>query len=241
MHGFVDILNNTTIPLVFRVSALAVAFAMSNSPWGVLNRLPLPLAVRVLLTCVLLDLFLYVNHHAQHSVPLLWRLHQMHHTDGDVDLSTGLRFHPGDVFLTQAAYLVVVAVLAPPPIGVLCAELFNLAQAMFSHGNVTLPPRLESMVRLVLVTPEFHRVHHSINAAEQRSNLGVLFSFWDRLFHTYRHKPEAGEEGLRFGLEEVTAAQSVQPLTMLALPFAAGPRPNPQHHGILQADGTQAQ
>jgi sterol desaturase/sphingolipid hydroxylase (fatty acid hydroxylase superfamily) len=143
-------------------------------------------------------------------------------------VATGFRFHPGEVLIGQGIFLLAIAVLAPPPFAVFCYELANIAQNAWSHANLRLPERFEKALGLVLVTPEFHRIHHSIEAAEQRSNLAILFSFWDRLFHTYRAHPNAGEENLSFGLEEVTAAQSIQPLAMLALPFATparDPRP----------------
>jgi len=225
-HGFLTSLTDAITILVFRIGGVAVAFAVSGSAYGVLNHASLPFPIEVLVTFLLLDLFQYGNHYLRHSIPLIWRFHQVHHSDGDVDFSTGFRFHPGEVLLTQAGYLLVIAALAPAPLAVLCYELLNIAQALFSHANLRLLPGIERALGLVLVTPEFHRIHHSVDVAEQRCNLGVLFSFWDRLFHTYRASPQAGEDRLQLGVDEVAAAESVRPLTMLALPFI---RRTPRH------------
>jgi sterol desaturase/sphingolipid hydroxylase (fatty acid hydroxylase superfamily) len=222
LNGFFLVLADITTSLVFRVSAVGLAITLSKSGYGVLNRSWIPLLFQVLLTFLLLDFMQFVNHYLRHSVPWLWRLHQVHHADRDFDLSTGVRFHPGEVLFTQGMYLLAIAATAPAPAIVACFELCNIVQALVSHANIALPPSIERTLGLVLVTPERHRIHHSTDAGEQRSNLGVLFSFWDRLFHTYRHNPRAGEAGLQFGIEDVTALQSGRPLTMLALPFLQG-------------------
>lgn len=222
LHGFLLVVTNATSVMIFRVSAVALAFAVSSSPYGLLNRSSIPYSLRVLLTFLLLDFIQYADHYLRHSVPLLWRFHQVHHADRDVDLSTGVRFHPGDILFTQGIYLLTIAALAPPALAVLCFELCNVAQGLFSHANLALPPRIERALRLVLVTPEFHRIHHSTDTADQRSNLAVLFSFWDRLFRTGRDEPRCGQERVQFGLEDVSETQSIRPLAMLALPFVSG-------------------
>jgi sterol desaturase/sphingolipid hydroxylase (fatty acid hydroxylase superfamily) len=234
LHGFLLILAGTTTSLLFRVSAVALAVAVGRSPYGVLNRPWLPFAFRAPLTFLLLDFVQYANHYLRHSVPLLWRIHQLHHADRDVDLSTGARFHPGEVWFTQGVYLLVIAATAPPPFVVLCFELYNIVQAFLSHANISLPPRIEGALRLIQVTPGLHRIHHSVEAADQRANLGVVFSFWDRFFHTYRGHPRCGEDRLQFGLQEVSATQSVQLLPMLALPFLSRTAPLSTSSGAEQ-------
>ena len=183
-----------------------------NRPW-------IPAGIRFLLAFLLLDFIQYAAHYLRHSIPLLWRFHQVHHADHDVDLSTGVRFHPGDILFTQGVYLLTIAALAPPVLAVLCFELCSVAQALFSHANVALPPRIEKAVRLLVVTPEFHQIHHSTDAADQGSNLAVLFSCWDRLCGTCRRRARTGASELFYGVAEVSAEQSIRPLTMLALPF----------------------
>jgi sterol desaturase/sphingolipid hydroxylase (fatty acid hydroxylase superfamily) len=217
-HGFLTALTDGIIILILPIGAVAVAFAVKNSPYGLLNNTSVPFPVGALLAVLLLDLSQYATHYLRHVIPLLWRFHQAHHSDRDIDFSTGFRFHPGEVLFTQGAYLFAVAVLAPAPIVVACYEIVNVAQSLLSHANVRIPPRVERALELALVTPGFHGIHHSLDAAEQMCNMGVLFSFWDRVFHTHRARSSEGKE-LRFGLEEVTAAQSIEPLTVLALPF----------------------
>ena len=219
LNGFLLILSGTTNFLVFPISAVALAAAVNGSPYGLLNRTWIPFSFRVVLAFLLLDFVQYANHYLRHAVPLLWRFHQLHHADRDVDLSTGVRFHPGEVLFTQGIYLLVIVVTAPPALAVLCFELCNIVQALFSHANLSLPPRIERTLRLIQVTPAMHRIHHSQDAADQQSNLAVVFSFWDRIFGTYRGVPNRRENRLEFGLEQVSANQSLRPLAMLALPF----------------------
>ena len=147
--------------LVYRGSVVAVAVAVANSKFGVLNRPWLPLATRWILGFVLLDLLRYVLHRAFHSVPLLWRVHQVHHSDPDVDLSTGLRNHPLEAIVVQGVFCLAIAVLAPPPSAVLAMEFVALLQAFFSHANADLPAWMERLVGMIVVTPRMHRVHHS--------------------------------------------------------------------------------
>jgi len=229
LNGLLLFLANITTFLVFPVSAVALSAAVRSSPYGVLNGAWLAYPVRAVLAFLLLDLFRYATHYLQHAVPLLWRFHRVHHADRDLDLSTGVRFHPGEALFTHGVYLLVIAATAPPAFVVLCSELCNIAQAFFSHANLTLPSRVEKTLRMIQVTPEIHRIHHSQDPGDQRCNLAVIFSFWDRLFRTYRSFSNLGEDQLEFGLEEISASQSLRPLAMLTLPFyrrtgAAGER-----------------
>jgi len=217
LNGFLLVLTDATTSLVFRVGAVALAFTLRKSGY-VLNLPWLPAFLHALLTFLVLDFVQYLSHYLRHSIPLLWRLHKVHHSDQDIDLSTGVRFHPGEVLFTQGMHLLTIAATAPPPAVVACFELCDIVQALFSHANISLTLSLERTLGLIIVTPERHRIHHSKDAADQGSNLAVLFSFWDRLFHTSRQN-RTGEDRLQFGIEEVTAAESVRPLTLLSLPF----------------------
>jgi sterol desaturase/sphingolipid hydroxylase (fatty acid hydroxylase superfamily) len=235
-HIVVKILNDVIGILVFRVGAVAFAFAVSRNDYGILNRPWIPLWISVIATFVLLDLVHYAGHYLLHSVPWLWRLHQVHHADREIDASTGVRFHPGETLFSNGLHFLAIAALAAPPIAVLFAELFGIVESLFSHANVTLPKRFEAVLRKILVTPRFHEIHHSISASDQQSNFSIVFPVWDRLFGTYRDAPELGEERIRFGLEEVSAEQSVRPVAMLALPF----RPTMQSTSPPQSPATSA-
>lgn len=219
LNGFLLILTSITTSLAFRASAVVVAASVADSPYGLLNRSSIPFSVRAVLAFLLLDLVQYFDHYLRHAIPLLWRFHKVHHSDGDLDFSTGLRFHPGEVLFTQGVYLLAIAVAAPPASVVLCFELCNIAQALFSHANINLPPRFERLLQLIQVTPRFHEIHHSRHGVDQRSNFAVMFSFWDRLFRTYREHSGSEGEPLALGVADVTPAESVRPWAMLTLPF----------------------
>jgi sterol desaturase/sphingolipid hydroxylase (fatty acid hydroxylase superfamily) len=167
----------------------------------------------------LLDLLRYGQHYVYHAVPVLWRIHQVHHADPDYDWSTSLRFHPGEVLLTQGIYLAVIAVLAPPAMAVLCLEFADVVENIFVHANVAVPGWIDNRLRRWLVTPDMHRIHHSDEFSEQNSNFGVVFPWWDRLFRTYRQEPAGGHVNMRVGLHEVDVRQGVSLIGMLALPF----------------------
>ena len=205
--------------------ASAVLFASSISPdrWGFLHSPNLPILPRVIATLLLLDLLRFSVHRAFHSVPALWRIHQVHHSDHDLDLTTGFRFHPLEGLLNQAALLLAIVILAPPPIGVLISELVLVAQNFLSHANVTITPALEAPLRYIFITPHLHRAHHSIEAEAQNSNFGTSFSCWDRLFRSYRHAPLTGDRETALGLREVDVRKSTELPYLLALPFRARP------------------
>lgn len=215
---------------VYRASVVAVAVAVANSKFGLLNRPWLPLAARWILGFVLLDLVRYGLHRAFHSVPLLWRVHQVHHSDPDVDLSTGLRNHPLETIAAQGALCLTIAVLAPPPSAVLAMELVALLQAVFSHANANLPVWMERLVGTLVVTPRMHRVHHSEEMREQNANLGEVFPWWDHVFGTYLARPAAGFDDMRFGLEGSQNPTCAGLLFMLTQPF----RPIPQSSNELE-------
>jgi sterol desaturase/sphingolipid hydroxylase (fatty acid hydroxylase superfamily) len=179
--------------LVVRVlvpgSALALAMVAASEGWGLFNRLALPAWLALLAAVVLLDLIVYLQHVLFHSVPLLSRLHAVHHADPDFDLTTGIRFHPLEILLSALIKLGAVAALGAPVAAVLAFEVLLNATAMFNHANVSLPAWLEPWVRRALVTPDMHRVHHSVIEAERNSNYGSCLSVWDRLLGTYTPAP----------------------------------------------------
>jgi sterol desaturase/sphingolipid hydroxylase (fatty acid hydroxylase superfamily) len=209
------------VGLLFRTSPLLVAATVSASPYGLLNRSALPFAIRWVAAVLILDLTRYAQHRLLHSIPLLWRLHQVHHTDEHFDLTIGVRFHPIESAVTYASYLSVVALVAPPFEAALVVELASVAQNFFSHANVKIPDSLEPNLRRILITPEMHRLHHSVLVQEQNTNFGAILPWWDRLFGTYRHQPAGGHERLRFGLRELETGSEFTLMRLLAMPFVA--------------------
>jgi sterol desaturase/sphingolipid hydroxylase (fatty acid hydroxylase superfamily) len=199
-------------------SAVMVASLVQSSPYGVLNRDFMPFSVRCVLTFFIVDLIRYAQHYLYHSIPVLWRLHQVHHSDADYDLTTSLRFHPGEAILTQGSYLAAIALLAPPPVAVLFGEMVLVFQTFFGHANAVIPARFDALLRLLLVTPDMHRIHHSEEFQEQQSNYGGILSWWDRLFGTYVAAPAKGED-MKIGLRGFPIADTNRIYTMLALPF----------------------
>jgi len=173
----------------------------------------------VLACVVLLDLAIYAQHVLFHAVPLLWRLHMVHHADRDIDVTTGLRFHPGEILLSMLIKMAVVALLGAPVAAVVIFEVVLNAMAMFNHANARLPQVLDTRLRRLLVTPDMHRVHHSIVRDETNRNFGFNLSWWDRLFGTYRAQPAAGHVQMTIGLEQFQQAETYRLRWMLALPF----------------------
>jgi sterol desaturase/sphingolipid hydroxylase (fatty acid hydroxylase superfamily) len=212
-------LTQIAVAALFPVGDAAFALLVSRSPYGLLNGSWLPYALRFAVAILLLDLLRYGVHYAFHNIRVLWRIHQVHHSDPDFDLTTGVRNHPGEVLITQAAYLAAVAVLAPPVLAVIAVEFVTGMQNVFSHANMRLPAGLEKLLRPLLITPDVHRIHHSDEFGEQNSNFGFLFPWWDRLFHTYRSEPALGHEGMGIGLRGFQDRRSMNPLHLLAMPF----------------------
>jgi sterol desaturase/sphingolipid hydroxylase (fatty acid hydroxylase superfamily) len=215
----VNILSRFLIP----ATALLTAISIPADRWGLLNSASIPFPIRFTAAFLLLDLVHYCQHYIFHSVPFLWRVHQVHHADPDFDLTTGLRFHPVESLLAQGSSLAVVAAVAPPAEAVLAIELGTMVQNLFAHANVTLPGWLDSPVRKVLITPNMHRVHHSMDVLEQNTNYGTILPFWDRLFGTYRHASAAPEQTMRVGLEGMDTQSALSFFQQIALPFR---RPN---------------
>jgi sterol desaturase/sphingolipid hydroxylase (fatty acid hydroxylase superfamily) len=173
------------------------------------------------LALLLLDFVKYATHWTYHSVPFLWRVHQVHHSDPDFDVSTGTRVHPIEVVLTQGVYLGVIAIFAPPVLGVLIAELAGAFQSFFGHANASLPGWMEKPLRVLFVTPDMHRIHHSEEVVEQFRNLGEIFPWWDRLFRTYLAAPAAGQDAMVVGLKGYQNNGSLGVAFMLKQPFVS--------------------
>lgn len=193
-HGMLFTLNAVLVAVVLRINPVVAAVAAAHSRFGVLNKIWIPFVVRCVLAVLLLDLVKYAVHRAHHSVPWLWRVHVVHHSDPDFDVSTAARAHPIEMLLTQGATLAAIGLLAAPPVAVLGAELLACFQSFFEHANASLPSWIEKLVRRLIVTPDMHRIHHSQDASEQSRNLGEIFPWWDRMLGTYCARPKAGDE-----------------------------------------------
>jgi sterol desaturase/sphingolipid hydroxylase (fatty acid hydroxylase superfamily) len=203
----------------YRASPVVIAASFAGSTFGVLNKPWLPFAARCILALLLLDLVKYALHRACHSVVLLWRMHQVHHSDPDFDVSTAFRVHPIELIFTQFGYFGAIAILAAPPVAVLIAELASTFQGFFGHANARLPQWLEKPVRVIFVTPDMHRIHHSEEIREQNRNLGDIFPWWDHLFGTYVSAPAAGPAEMITGLKGFQNPRSLSFAFMLRQPF----------------------
>jgi sterol desaturase/sphingolipid hydroxylase (fatty acid hydroxylase superfamily) len=218
-------IDTLLVRFIFPLTAVAWAGFMTAQGWGLLNAVELPAWLAVIIAFVLLDLAIYAQHVAFHAVPWLWRLHRMHHADLEFDVTTGLRFHPGEILLSMAIKFLAIAILGAPVLAVLLFEVALNATSMFSHSNVRLPLGIDRWLRRIIVTPDMHRVHHSVAREETDSNYGFNLSLWDRLFRTYRAAPKAGHDGMTIGLPDFRDRRELWIDRMLAQPLSnAKPR-----------------
>ncbi len=194
------VLDAVLVRLLVPIAAVGMAVVAAQRGWGLLNITPWPRWLETLIGFLALDLAIYGQHVAFHRVPLLWRLHRMHHADLDIDVSTGLRFHPFEIVLSMLVKIAVVVLVGAPAVAVVAFEVVLNATSMFNHTNAAMPLWLDRVVRLLVVTPDMHRVHHSVLRHETDSNFGFNLPWWDRLFGTYRAAPEAGHERMTIGL-----------------------------------------
>jgi sterol desaturase/sphingolipid hydroxylase (fatty acid hydroxylase superfamily) len=215
----VVVLDTVLVRLLFPTTAVGLALVAEAQGWGLLHALALPIWVSVPLAVLALDLAIYLQHVLFHAVPALWRLHRMHHADLEFDVTTGARFHPIEILLSMGIKLGVVAALGAPAFAVLAFEVLLNATSMFNHSNVRMPAWLDRVLRWIVVTPDMHRVHHSIAVRETNSNFGFNLPWWDRLFGTYRDQPAAGHEGMTIGIEQFRDPAEQRLDHMLTQPF----------------------
>jgi sterol desaturase/sphingolipid hydroxylase (fatty acid hydroxylase superfamily) len=221
------VLDTLVLRVVFPTAAVGMALSAESHGWGLFHTLGVPAWLAIILSVILLDLAIYLQHVLFHAVPVLWRLHRMHHADLEFDVTTGVRFHPIEILLSMAIKLGIVAALGTPAVAVLIFEVLLNATSMFNHGNVHLPGRLDRMLRWLVVTPEMHRVHHSAVPRETNSNFGFNLPWWDRLFGTYRPQPAAGHEGMTIGIEQFRDARELRLDRLLLQPFRDDDRSYP--------------
>jgi sterol desaturase/sphingolipid hydroxylase (fatty acid hydroxylase superfamily) len=216
------VLNSVLLKVVLPVAAVEFAATGTSRGWGLLSAVDLPFWAEFLLAVAILDFAIYLQHVMFHAVPALWRLHRMHHADLDFDVTTGARFHPVEILLSMIIKFAAIAALGPPAVAVLVFEILLNGTAMFNHANARLPLGLDRWLRWFVVTPDMHRVHHSILPYETNSNFGFNLPWWDRLFGTYRDQPAAGHQGMTIGIEQFRDGRDLR-LDRLLLQPLRGP------------------
>jgi sterol desaturase/sphingolipid hydroxylase (fatty acid hydroxylase superfamily) len=214
------VLNTLVLRLLFPAAAAGVAATAQTQEWGAFNYYQISFPMAVVISVVVMDAVIYLQHVMVHAVPVLWRLHRVHHADLDYDVTTGARFHPLEIILSMLIKFATILLLGPPVVAVVIFEVLLNATAMFNHGNVKLPGAIDSVLRLFVVTPDMHRVHHSVEDDEANSNFGFNLPWWDRLFGTYRNQPRAGHEGMDIGIHKYNDPRQVSWLPgILMFPF----------------------
>jgi len=227
----VTALNTALVRLIVPAGAVGFALEVERHRWGLLHNVDLARFAAIFIGFLVLDLVIYVQHVMFHAVPALWRVHRMHHADLDFDVTTGGRFHPIEILLSLVFKLGVVAALGPPAVAALIFEVALNGTSMFNHSNFRIPEKIDAWLRLLLVTPDMHRVHHSIAIRETNSNFGFNFPWWDRLLGTYRAQPEAGHEGMTIGINLFRDRKELRLDRMLMQPFSAGVGDYPNSRG----------
>jgi len=216
-------LNTLLTRLLFPAAAVGMAAFTAEHGWGLLNHLQVPFWLAVTVAVITMDFVIWLQHVMMHAVPALWRLHRVHHADLDYDVTTGARFHPLEIILSLLIKFAAIAVLGAPVMAVILFEIILNGMALFNHANVRLPRALDRALRWLVVTPDMHRVHHSVEDDETNSNFGFNLSWWDRLLGTYRVQPRGGHPGMSLGIRDYRAPREVIWLPgLLALPFRGG-------------------
>ncbi len=214
-------LNTSLLRVLFPVAAVGVAGYAQLLQWGLFNRVEVHPVIAMLVSVIVLDMAIYLQHVMFHALPVLWRLHRVHHADLDFDVTTGARFHPVEILLSMLIKFAVIVLLGPPLAAVVVFEVLLNAMSMFNHSNVWMPPVLDNILRRLIVTPDMHRVHHSHLADETNSNFGFNLSVWDRIFGTYRAQPAAGHTGMVIGIDTFRdPASCVKISGILLMPFS---------------------
>ncbi len=216
-------IDSLALRLVFSGTAVYIASLNESGGIGILNQVGLPYWLAIVAGVVLLDLIIYLQHAIFHALPVFWRLHMMHHTDLDFDTTTGVRFHPLEILLSMGIKIGAVFIFGIAPLAVVLFEILLNATSLFNHGNVRLAQAIDRVLRFFVVTPEMHRVHHSVIIRETNSNFGFNLPWWDRLFGTYRSAPAAGHEGMTIGLSHYRIPGELTLYRLLVLPFTGTP------------------
>jgi sterol desaturase/sphingolipid hydroxylase (fatty acid hydroxylase superfamily) len=215
------IIDTVAVRLLFPVLPVALAQVAEVRGWGLFNVFQMAPWLRILLSFVILDFIIYLQHLLFHFTPALWRVHRMHHTDLDLDVTSGNRFHPLEIMISMVIKMGAVVLLGTPALAVFIFEVVLNACAMFNHGNIKLPAAFDKLLRLFIVTPDMHRVHHSTLVRETNSNFGFNLPWWDRICGTYRPQPEKGHLDMTIGLKEFRDPQRLTLFRLLIQPFTS--------------------
>lgn len=213
------VINTAVVKFLFPVAAVGMAVIAAQRQWGLFNNVSVPYGVALVLSVVILDFVIYLQHIMFHAVPVLWRLHMMHHADLDFDLTTGSRFHPIEIIISMLVKIAVVVLIGAPAVSVIISEVLLNGTSMFNHSNLFVPVGIDRVLRLFVVTPDMHRVHHSVFDYETNSNFGFNVPWWDRLMGTYRNQPKLGHEGMTIGLNQFRDPSRLTLPKILVLPF----------------------
>ena len=219
-HLGITVIDSLVVRILGPLTAIAVAIWAANKGIGLFNLTQWPLWLEIVLAFILLDCAIYWQHVISHRVPFFWRFHKVHHTDRDLDASSAVRFHPVEILLSMLYKCGVVLIIGPAALAVLIFEIVLNASAIFNHANLKLPLGVDKILRLFIVTPDMHRVHHSVIESETNRNFGFNLSVWDRLFRSYKAQPEGGHDGMTIGLSEHQSEAPSQLFWSLKLPFA---------------------
>jgi sterol desaturase/sphingolipid hydroxylase (fatty acid hydroxylase superfamily) len=213
-------INSLAVKVGFVLGAVGIASGAREQHWGLFNIFAPPRWLEVILSVLLMDLAIYLQHVLFHALPMLWRLHMVHHADPDFDVTTGLRFHTLEIGLSMGIKAAAIVLLGASPLAVLTFEVLLNISSMFSHSNVMMPAWLDAVLRWVVVTPDMHRVHHSVIKEEANSNFGFNVPWWDYLLGTYRAQPKAGHDLMRIGVSQIAPKKAVWLHWLILLPFA---------------------
>ena len=212
-------IDTAIVRLLFPSLPVGIAFIAGQREWGLLNTLDISPVVSFIAGLVMLDFAIYLQHVLFHKLPILWRIHRMHHTDLDLDVTSGNRFHPLEIVISVGIKMGAIILTGAPALSVLAFEIILNATSMFNHGNIVIPQPVDRWLRLLVVTPDMHRIHHSVIPRETNSNYGFNLPWWDRICGTYREQPEAGHEGMTIGLKEFRDPDALTLPRLLMLPF----------------------
>ena len=219
--------NSLVMRWTFPLLATGLAVMAQEGGWGFFNNVTIPYQLVIIISLLLMDGAIYIQHAMFHSLPLLWRFHRMHHTDMDLDVTSGARFHPVEIIISMGIKFAVIAVIGPPVLAVIIFEVLLNLTAMFNHGNIYIPKKIDQILRCFVVTPDMHRVHHSIVPSETNTNFGFNFPWWDSLFGTYCAQPEKGHKGMVIGLNQFRDPKELHFHKMLIQPFLKSTRDYP--------------
>ncbi|PKF51870.1 sterol desaturase family protein [Enterovibrio nigricans] len=219
-------LNTLAVRLVFPIAAAGFAAWCASRGMGLFNLISVPIWVAIILSIVALDGIIWLQHRLFHKIPMLWRLHAVHHADKDLDVTSGARFHTLEILLSMVIKFFAIALLGAPAVAVILFEVILSGMALFNHSNVAIPTSIDRWLRVVVVTPDMHRIHHSVHRHESDTNFGFNLAIWDRLFHTYKDKPEEGHYAMAIGISSHREDKQVVWLPgLLTLPFKLFQRP----------------